>query len=163
MCAVQVFLTLYKTYSWFYRILHEVIQPRNEINCLKYCDMPWDIALTGYLAGLLFYVSCINYVVLQPLLFDTVFNFYMPIWSIAHWFFLLHVCRHVIGFLLVFHSAEFSFDLVDIILLVWCRMIFFLTPFLHSFGHWVHKVSDNCCNPWNLFLCMVCFAEALAS
>lgn len=59
-------------------------------------------------------------------------------------------------------SAEFLFDLVDLILLALCRMIFFLTPFLNSFGDRVYKISDYSCYPWNLFLCMVCFTEALA-
>lgn len=53
-------------------------------------------------------------------------------------------------------------DLVVINLVVSCRMIFCLTPFLHSFGDWVYKVTDCCCYTWDFLLCMVCCAEALA-
>lgn len=96
---------------------------------------------------------------------NTFFNFYVPLLGQVHDDFSCSLTRlpFVKAVSLVFSFSEFSFGLVDIILLVLCRMIFFLTPFLHSFGHWVHKVSDRCCYPWNLFLCMVCYAEALAS
>lgn len=80
-------------------------------------------------------------------------------WILIFWDESLNMLKHLCWHLFLQPFIWFSWQYLALL----CRMIFFFKPFLHSFGDWVHKVSDHCCNPWDVFLCMVCFTETLAS